>query len=84
MRIKGSLLTYKHRLFGLNGQNTGNDLVTELCPKRTFPCLSLSFLPALELMKITVNQLICFNLLKIALRNLLLHKKYIFYGKRQG
>lgn len=45
--------------------NTGNDLVTEQCPEIDFSCLFLSKSPAVNKIKIPVNQLICADLLRL-------------------
>ena len=66
MQMKGLHLAFYHRLFSPDRGDTGDELVTQLCPKRVFPRLFLSELACLDPIKRTVNQSICFNLHKFA------------------
>jgi hypothetical protein len=68
MQIKSLYVAFKHRLSGRDRKRKGNDLVTILCPKRVFPCLFLSSLTGFVLIESAVNQSICFDLRKVALK----------------
>jgi hypothetical protein len=66
MQVKDLHLAFNYRLFGPNRRDTGNELLTELCPERVFSCLFLSELTCFNLIEITVNQLVCYRLRKFA------------------
>ena len=66
MQIKGLYLAFNHQLSCWDGEKAGNDLVTVLCPNSVVSCLSLSLSTCSFLIENAVNQLVCFDLLKVA------------------
>lgn len=68
MQINCLQSNFNPRLFRSNkpdALNAGNDLVTELCPEIDFSCLFLSMSPVVNKIEISVNQLICADLLRL-------------------
>jgi hypothetical protein len=67
VQTKVSHQASNNRLSNNDIGRTGNDLVTELCPKRIFPCLFPSLSTSFVMIKNVMNQLICSDLLIVAL-----------------